>query len=233
MKALITQSNYIPWKGYFENIAQADVFVVYDDMQFTKRDWRNRNKIKTAQGSKWLTVPVEVKGKFDQAINATRVSDGDWRRNHVEQIRHAYGKAAHFKDEFPWISGLYETADQENITELNVHFLKAICDRLGINTEFRDSREFVLATDRTERLVSICEQLGATEYLTGPAAKNYMDGSSFAERGINVVYADYEGYPEYPQVHPPFEHGVSIWDVFLNCGDAAREMVLKGNGSVG
>lgn len=226
-RALITQSNYIPWKGYFNNIAQCDVFVVYDDMQYTKRDWRNRNRIKTATGPQWLSVPIEVKGRYDQPINATRINGIDWRKNHLGQLRHAYARAPYFKEVFPWIESVYMEQDHAMLTDLNVHLLKAVCERLDIHTEFLDSRSFDLADDRTQRLVEICLAVGANEYLTGPAAKAYMEEERFEAAGIRVVYADYGRFPEYAQLHPPFDHAVCIWDVLLNCGGHPREYVIQ------
>lgn len=221
-RVLITQSNYIPWKGYFDNIAQCDVFVVYDDMQYTKRDWRNRNMIKTSQGPQWLTVPVEVKGKFEQPINGTRIAQGDWVRNHLAQMRHAYAKAPHFSTVHPWVESLYMERQHELLTDLNVHLLRGICSWLGITTKFRDSREFRLEGDRTGKLVGICRALGATEYLTGPAAKTYMELEAFEQAGVDVLWADYGGYAEYPQLFPPFTHGVSILDLLYNLGPEAK-----------
>lgn len=226
-KVVITQSNYIPWKGYFNNILQADVVVMYDDMQYTRRDWRNRNYIKTEQGLKWLTIPVEVKGKYFQKINETKISEPGWNLNHLQQIKQHYAKAAFFKEFFPWIEELYKNATSEYLSEVNLHFLKAICDLLEIKTEFRDSREFVLKEEKTERLVSICRELNATEYLTGPAAKAYMDESLFEKENIKVRYFDYSGYAEYPQLFAPFEHGVSILDVILNCGSKSRDYIIR------
>jgi hypothetical protein len=224
-RVLITQSNYIPWKGYFDNLARCDVFVVYDDMQYTRRDWRNRNQVKTKDGLKWLTVPVAVKGKYDQAINQTRIDGQAWRRNHLETLHHAYAKAPHFKVVHDWLTEVYMEMDFDLLTDLNVHLLRKIGLRLGINTEFRDSREFRLEGDRTERLVNICKALGADEYLTGPAAKTYMEEGKFNDAGVRVTYSNYKGYPEYPQQFPPFIHSVSILDVLYNCGGNARNMI--------
>lgn len=225
-KVIITQSNYIPWKGYFDNIAQCDVFVVYDDMQYTKRDWRNRNYIKTAQGLKWLTIPVEVKGKYFQSINQTIISEIDWNVSHCMQLKHNYNKAPYFKEFYPWVEDLYKQASFKTLTEINVHFLKSICSFLEIKTEFMDSRDFKLIEGKTERLVSICKDLGATDYYTGPSAKNYMDESLFFKENIGIKYFDYSGYHEYPQLNPPFEHGVCIWDIIFNTGTNAKNYLL-------
>lgn len=224
-RAVIIQGNYIPWKGYFDNIAQCDVVVVYDDMQYTKNDWRNRNKIKTAAGVKWLTVPVETKGLFGQPINMVRISGGYWRRKHLAQLGQAYSRASHFKAVHPWVEHVYMEHDHDLLTDLNVHLMKAVCSRLGITTVIRDSREFALKGERTERLISICKELGATEYLTGPAARAYLDEQTFERAGIKVVWADYSNYPAYDQLFPPFTHAVSILDLLYNTGDRAREFM--------
>lgn len=221
MRILIIQSNYIPWKGYFDNIKACDVIVIYDDMQYTKGDWRNRNYIKTAQGLKWLTIPIEVKGKLFQKINKAEVSNAEWNVKHWEQLKQVYAKAPYFKELKSWVEELYLTCTYTTLTEINVHFLKAICAFLDIKTRFVDSREFNLVGDRTERLVSICKELNATEYFSGPAAKIYLDESLFDQEGIKVVYADYSGYKEYNQLHEPFEHGVCIWDLIFNTGKDA------------
>ena len=216
--ALITQSNYIPWKGYFDNIAQADVFVIYDDMQYTKRDWRNRNKIKSAAGTKWLSIPVEVKGKYFQKINETKVSDPNWNIDHLNAIKNYYRKAPAFKENSDWLEELYMGCTSPWLTEINRYFIEHIMKYLSIETEIKDSREFELVEGKTEKLVSICEQLGAKQYLTGPAAKNYMSEDSFLEKGIGVLYSDYSVYKEYEQLYPPFEHGVTVFDMILNGG---------------
>jgi hypothetical protein len=222
-KAQITQSNYIPWKGYFDSIAAVDAFVVYDDMQYTKRDWRNRNYIKTDAGLKWLSIPVEVKGKFHQKIKETKVSNNEWRQSHLGQLKQAYRSAACFDEYWPLIERWYAECNYKYLTEINVHFISKICAQLGINTDIRFSSEMDLAEDRTERLVSICKQIGASSYYSGPAAKNYMDESMFEAAGIDLNYWDYSNYKPYPQVHGQFEHGVSILDMFFNLGDRTKD----------
>lgn len=220
-KIVITQSNYIPWKGYFDSLNMVDMFIAYDDMQFTKRDWRNRNKIKTAQGTQWLSVPVEVSGKFHQKINETRVSDPSWNVKHWKTLANNYARAEAFRTEKVFIEGLYNSCTFDNLTEINLHFLRAIADRLGIQTPIVDSREFDLVEGKTERLVDLCKKMNATDYYTGPAARNYMDEGLFAAEGIAVHYFDYGGYPEYPQLFPPFDHAVTVLDLLFNVGDQA------------
>ena len=217
MKVLVTQSNYIPWKGYFHNIALSDVFIIYDDMQYTKRDWRNRIKVKTANGLQWLSIPVEVKGKYFQKINETKVSDMQWNLKHWNALSNHYRKAPLFAEHKDWAESLYCDCTTPWLTEINCHFIEAVMKKLGIETQVRDSREFLLEGDKTEKLVGLCEELQASTYITGPAAKNYMDEAPFNQKGIEIVYADYGQYPIYEQIHPPFEHGVTIWDVMFHC----------------
>lgn len=222
LKALITQSNYIPWKGYFDSINMVDVMVIYDDMQYTKRDWRNRNIIKTAQGNKWLSVPVEVSGKFHQKINETLVAESSWKKSHLDILKQNYKQAPCFKEVWPWVEELYNTCDSLNLSHINQHFIKGINNYLGITTRIVRSEEFVLAEDRNERLINICKDLKATKYYSGPAAKAYMDLDLFEKNEIEVEFFDYSGYPEYPQLYLPFEHGVTILDLFFNCGAQSK-----------
>ncbi len=229
-KVIITQSNYIPWKGYFDSINMVDEFVIYDDMQFTKRDWRNRNIIKTQNGAQWLTIPVEVKGKYFQKINETKVSDSTWGMRHWKSICHSYSKAPCFYEFSDVFEDLYLRNNKQLLSEINYEFISLVCRILGINTTIRWSSEFELLSDRTERLVGVCKSVGATDYFSGPAAKNYMDESLFEREGIRVHYFDYSGYPVYHQLYGDFIHGVSIIDLIFNEGNAAK-MYMKSFGS--
>ena len=222
MKVLITQSNYIPWKGYFDAINKADVFVLYDDMQYTKRDWRNRNLIKTAKGLQWLTIPVQVKGKYFQKINETIVSEKDWNKSHWDQIRNAYRQAPYFKTYQSFFEDLYKSSNEEYLSKINHSFLSSICGLLGISTKFMWSHEFELKGDKSEKLLNIWRELNATHYISGPAAKDYLDESLFKAENITVEWMEYN-YNEYPQQFPPFQHGVSIIDLLFNCGDRFKE----------
>ncbi|HMQ67487.1 MAG TPA: WbqC family protein [Ignavibacteria bacterium] len=217
-KIIITQSNYIPWKGYFDSINMADEFVLYDDMQYTRRDWRNRNQIKTKDGLKWLSIPVEVKGKYFQKINETKVSEPDWGEKHWNTIVHNYSKAKYFNEYKKIFEELYLNSDEEYLSKINYNFIKAICEILGIRTEMKWSSEFKLLEEKTERLVDICKKEGATDYYSGPAAKAYMNEELFDKENIKVHYFDYSGYPEYRQLHGEFTHAVSILDLIFNEG---------------
>lgn len=227
MRGIITQSNYIPWKGYFDAISRADVFVIYDDMQYTRRDWRNRNIIKTHIGPKWLSIPVEVSGKYHQKICDVRVADKKWNRIHWEHVRHAYSKAGRFYQVRDWLQELFQKANHEFLTDVNEYFIREVCAYLGVSVEIRRSSEFQLANGRNERLVDLCVQLGIKTYITGPAAKSYIDENGFAEAGIRVNYLSYEGFMKYDQPFPPFVHNVSIVDLLCCVGSDSRNFALR------
>ncbi len=218
---IITQSNYIPWKGYFDAIKLVDEVILYDDMQYTKRDWRNRNQIKTPQGLIWLTIPVEVKGKFFQSIKDTKISEKNWNEKHWKTISINYAKAPYFKLYKEFFQELYLNCNETYLSLINFRFLSAINNILSIKTPMYFSSDFQLVEGKTERLVDLCLQRKATDYYTGPAAKSYIDESLFTKTGIKVHYLDYAGYPEYTQLYPPFTHHVSIIDLLLNTGNEA------------
>lgn len=228
-KILITQSNYIPWKGFFDGIETVDEFVIYDDMQYTRRDWRNRNQIKTPQGVQWLSIPVEVKGKYFQKIKDTKITDKNWAKDHWKTISFNYAKAAHFKETKEPFEHLYNTIVTEYLSEVNYAFIKLICGFFKIDTPMKWSSEFDLKEEKTERLVDICVQENATDYYSGPAAKAYMDEEKFASKNINVHYFDYGGYPPYRQLHGDFVHGVTVLDLIFNEGQNARNFMKSFN----
>lgn len=224
-KVAILQSNYIPWKGYFDLINSVSDFVIYDDMQYTRRDWRNRNKIYTPQGIKWLTIPVDVKGKYFQKINQTQISDKNWGYDHWKTLQQFYSKALFFKDYTEVFEELYLNNNETYLSKININFIKEINKILNIKTQIHQSSNFDLTGDRTDRLVNICQSLGANIYLTGPAAKDYLDESLFDKNGINVEWMDYSAYPEYQQLHTPFEHHVTILDLIFNEGKNSTQFM--------
>lgn len=222
MKVAISQSNYIPWKGYFDGINTVDAFVLYDEMQYTKNDWRNRNRIKAKDGLRWLTIPVKVKQVWPQKINEAEVADHAWAKNHWKTLQAVYGRAPCFKMYAELFQNAYaEAADLRFLSEINRLFLTMICRVLGIKTPLVDSAQFDLTTGKSERLVHICGRLGATDYYTGPRAKSYLNTDAFRSAGISVHYFDYNGYPVYSQPHGEFVHEVSILDLLFNEGDMA------------
>lgn len=221
-KVAIVQSNYIPWKGYFDMIAAADEFILYDDMQYTRRDWRNRNQIKTPQGVQWLTIPVKVKGKYHQTIRETEIDGTQWAKDHWKALSQNYRRAACFNEIAAWLEPLYLAEPPTHLSQLNRCFIKAICDYLGINTTITNSWDYPLSEGKSERLADLCTSSGGSEYISGPAARDYIEEDVFAERGVKLTWFDYAGYPEYPQFWGEFAHGVSILDLLFNCGKEAH-----------
>lgn len=219
-KVAILQSNYIPWKGYFDLIAAVDEFILYDDMQYTRRDWRNRNLIKTPTGGQWLSVPVQVKGKYLQKIRDTQIDGDNWRQNHWHRLTHNYHQAPHFKGITAWLEPLYQTP-YSHLSELNRAFIEAICAYLGIDTVISNSWDYHLPDGKSERLADLCVQAGGGEYISGPAAKTYLQEPVFVERGVKLTWFDYPDYPDYPQLWGTFTHRVSILDLLFNCGQEA------------
>lgn len=219
-KVAILQSNYIPWKGYFDFIAKADIFVIYDEVQYTKNDWRNRNMIQTANGLQWITVPIRQES-LNQKICESKIFTDNWAKKHVATLHGNYTKAPHFKLYKDRIFSLYEN-QSSFISEVNVSFIKGICQILGIKTEIIDSRELELEGDRNIRLIDACKKLNATSYISGPAAKSYIDTELFRKEGIEIDWMDYSGYQEYKQVFEPFQHCVSVLDLIFNTGAAAK-----------
>ncbi len=219
----ILQSSYIPWKGYFDIIDQVDEFIIYDDVQFTKRDWRSRNKIKTANGLAWLTVPVKIKGKYSQLISDVEVADHNWSEKHWQTIRHAYSKAPYFKKYSTLFEGFYKQCGEiEKLTEVNFLFISAICDVLQIKTKITFSQDYG-KTDlsKTARLVALCQAAKATHYLSGPSAKAYIKAEQFSQVGVALEYMSYDKYSAYPQLFGEFQHEVSVLDLIFNIGDSA------------
>ena len=228
----ILQSDYIPWKGYFDIINSVDEFIIYDDVQYTRRDWRNRNLIKTRTGLLWLTIPVSTKGRYDQKISEAVVNGRNWADKHFDSICHNYRSAPYFKEyEGLFRDGYQKAKDCHLLSQINMVFLCLVNSILGIKTNIHSSSEFIVGGEKNERLIEICKQAGATEYLSGPAAKEYLDISLFKKNGIRVLWADYSGYPEYKQLYPPFDHNVSIVDLIFNTGANARSFMKSFNGT--
>lgn len=227
-KVAILQSNYIPWKGYFDVINSCDAFILYDDMQYTKNDWRNRNKIQTNQGIKWLTIPVRQE-RLGQCINETKISDPRWSRKHWATITHNYSKAEYFNVYKDLFEDLYLNMQEEFLSEVNYKFIVAINKIIGIDTVLMTSSEFKLTQGKSERLLDICKTLDANVYLSGPAAMGYLDVQLFQQEGVDVVWMNYDNYPVYKQLQQPFEHGVSILDLIFNEGPESKNYLKSFN----
>lgn len=224
-KVAIVQSSYIPWKGYFDLINSVDEFILFDDVQYTRRDWRNRNKIKTPRGSQWISIPVKAKGNYNQQICDMEVADGGWTRSHWEAIRHNYARASFFSRYRELLERLFLGCRETRLSGINRHFLESFCELLDIKTPITWSMDYESRGVKSEKLLTLCRAAGADAYLSGPSARAYMDEDLFAKEGVRVEYMDYSGYPEYGQVHPPFDHFVSVVDLVLNQGPEARRFM--------
>lgn len=220
MKVGIIQSNFLPWRGYFDFIREVDLFIVHDDLQYTKGDWRNRNKIKTPRGARWITVPVSYK-RTSQLIDETMVDySTPWAQKMINRIREAYRQAPHFGLYFPQLSDLL-AEPATSISDLNLRLIKWACHHLEIDTPIELSRVYHPQGAKTERLVGILKQVGATSYLSGPAAQSYLVPELLEREGIKLEYKKYD-YAEYHQLYSPFDPYVSIIDLFFMMGGKSR-----------
>ncbi len=229
MKTLvILQSNYIPWRGYMDLMRRSDLFVLFDIVQYTKNDWRNRNRIKTANGATWLTIPVSASFGEATPIDQALVADDRWTDRHIRSIRQAYAAAPYLRTEGEWLfAELDALRGESHLSVVNARLLRGLAGRLGLSTPIAPCtdllpREELLAASSSARLLALCQAAGATRYLSGPAAKSYLDVELFAAAGVEVEWMRYD-YPDYPQLHGPFLSGMSVIDLLLNTGpDAIR-----------
>ena len=222
-KVAIVQSNYIPWKGYFDMIAAVDEFILYDNVQYTRRDWRNRNQIKTPQGVQWLTVPVGE--DITRRIRDVELPNSKWQTKHWKTLERNYRRAPHFEEVAAVFEPLYMQRQHTHLSALNRELIETVCAYLEITTKISNSWDYQLIEEKSARVAYLCTQACATEYISGPAAKDYIEENVFTERSIKLTWFDYSGYPEYPQLWGEFTHGVTILDLLFNCGkDAHRYM---------
>ena len=221
-KIALFQSNYIPWKGYFDIIHDVDVFVFYDDVQYTKKDWRNRNIIKSKNGCSWLTVPVINEKLREKKIHEVKIDNTSaWAQKHFKTITMSYARAPFLKDHMDLLGWIYLEKTWSNLSEMNRSIIEKISRRLGIETEFVNLQDLHIAGEKNgERIIKVCEKLNCDYVINGPAAKAFIDQSLFDERGIIIEYKNYK-YPVYRQLNLPFEHGVSIFDLLFNAGPEA------------
>jgi WbqC-like protein family. len=216
----VIQSNYLPWKGYFDIIHDVDEFIFYDDVQFTKNDWRTRNRIKTPQGVQWLSVPAGPSS--NRLICEVMLPDAGWQKKHWQTIRHNYSKSPHFDTCRGLLESCYLDMTWMSLSDMNQYLIRHIAtDLLGITTKFSDSRQYAPQGQKLDRLLDLLIKAGATCYVSGPNAQGYIDPARFDANGIELLYKDYADYPPYPQLYPPFEHAVSIIDLLCNTGPQA------------
>jgi hypothetical protein len=227
VNCVILQPSYVPWRGYFDQIRRADVFVFYDDVQYDARGWRNRNRVKTPNGSVWLTVPVHAQGAQTEhtPIRDIRISWGrPWNRKHWATIESSYRRAPHFERYRPVLAPFWESRP-EWLADFTIDLTVAIARELGIgHTRFLRSSELGVTGTKTERLLAVLAKVGADRYLSGPSARDYIDAAAFERAGIGLEYMVYD-YPEYPQLHPPYDPQVSILDLLFMTGPEAGRWI--------
>jgi hypothetical protein len=230
MDCVILQPSYIPWRGYFDLISRADLFIFYDDVQYDKHGWRNRNQIKTVQGKQWLTIPVHSSGVTEGLpINQVHIDwSKPWAKNHLKALTFAYAKAPYFQHYRSLLESFYARHD-ELIADFTIETTIVLARELGITqTRFIRSSEIPgIEGQRTDRLVQILKHVGATHYISGPSAQDYIEQEKFDSAGITLEYMLYD-YPEYPQLYLPFEPQVSILDLLFMTGpDALKSIHAK------
>ena len=226
MRVTILQPSYLPWLGFFEQMHRSDQFVLYDDVQFTRRDWRNRNRIRVQEGSVWLTVPVIQKNKYEQSLLETKIDNStSWKRKHLQSIRCHYSKTPFFDLYFPWCEKIFNR-EWDFLLDLSLETIQYLKGELKINTPLLRSSELGESGNKSERLISICKQLGATQYLSGESAKNYISEKDFSDQGIGLEYQNYQ-HPEYPQRYEGFVPFLSTIDLLFNCGEKSMEFLKQ------
>ncbi len=229
MRVGIIQSNYFPWRGYFDFISKVDLFVFHDDIQYTKGDWRNRNRIKTPNGPRWITVPVRYK-TTSQLICETEIDEStDWRKQHLNLFAENYRKAPFFDLAHELLASCLRFP-ATTISELNVNLLRETCSVLGIDTETMLSSELGATGVKTKKLIQLLTSVGATSYLSGPSARGYLDEGMFADAGIELCYMSYD-YPRYPQLWGGYDDALSILDLIANTGPSARKFMDNSGGA--
>jgi hypothetical protein len=224
MRVGIIQSNYIPWRGYFDFIQSVDVFVIYDTTQYSHGSWRNRNKIKTSIGLKWLTVPVK-RGSAELPIEQVKISQSSilWYEQQRRIIYNALDKAEYFTDAIKiWEEAIL--AKDQFLSPLNIRLIKAICTYLGITTSILVSSDYPVSGEKSLRLIELIKILGGAIYLSGPSANDYLDKDAFSRAGISLEYKSYD-YPSYPQLWGEFEGAVTVLDLIANCGPESYKYI--------
>jgi hypothetical protein len=228
MKCVILQPSYIPWRGFFHQIQRADLFIFYDDVQYDKHGWRNRNQIKTAQGKQWLTIPVHSAGATQGLLIKDVKIDWSkpWAKNHWKTLSFSYAKAPHLRT-YAEICGSFYQRHDEFLADFTIETTIALARELGIDqTRFMRASELNAGGEKTDRLIAVLKKVGATHYISGPSARDYIELEKFEQAGITLEYMEYN-YPEYPQLHSPFDPQVSILDLLLMTGPDAPNYIWK------
>lgn len=227
MRIAILQPGYLPWLGFFDQEISVDLFVLYDDVQYDRRGWRNRNRVKTPDGSVWLTVPVIQKGKYEQIIRDVKIdNERPWRKKHLGTVEGFYKQAPYFNTLFPEFRELIER-DWEYLWELDLVLIKWMNSRIGIETEIKLASELNITGQKSERLLEICRELGANEYYSGAAARHYLDQEIFKNEGIDVYFQEYE-HQKYPQLHGDFLSHMSALDLMMIVLPESKRIIESG-----
>ena len=226
-KVAVLQSNYLPWKGYIDLINAVDEFIIYDCAQYTKRDWRNKNYIKSPNGKQRLTVPIDTKGKYYQKISEAKIIGTEWKEDHWKSFFLNYKGCKFLYEVASFLEPVYFQESHTYLSQLNYSLLSKICNYLKIKTKLTFSSDYQLIEGKAEKLISLCQQTNANVYVSGPSAKNYIKESSFEEKNITVQWMNYSNYPEYPQKWGEFIHNVSILDLLFNLGSDCLEYIDK------
>jgi len=226
MKLAILQPSYLPWLGYFDQMARCDRFLFLDDTQYTRRDWRNRNKIRTRDGWAWLTVPVRQKHHFTQSLLETRIDNSsDWRNRHRKAVQHSYAKAPYFDLYFPYLQSVWNR-EWDFLVDLCLETTLHLAKVLHIATPTQRSSEMPASGAKAEKILNLCKHMEATRYLTGDLARDYLCEEDFLRNGIQVEYHEY-GHPTYTQRFSGFVPYLSVIDLLFNYGDESLKILLK------
>jgi len=220
-KIAILQSNYIPWRGYFDLINYVDEFIFFDEVQYTRRDWRNRNLIRNKEKKFWITIPVISKGKYFSKILDIKIFDGKWAKEHLNLFNRNYKNSKYFIETYSFLEEIYYKNNQDNLYLINRNIIIQICKYLKIKTKFNFSEDITILPKEQNpslRLIEICKEQKATTYVTGPSAKNYLDENLFTKENIKIEFFNYNKCKEYDQLKYKFIPKLSIVDCLFNCG---------------
>ena len=219
-RVAVLQSNYIPWKGYFDMIHDVDLFIFYDEVQFTKNDWRNRNLLIMNGEPRWITVPVG--DSIHRKIEEVKINNAVWQKKHYHTIEMNYGRSPFYKKYIDFFHHVYMEKKWEYLYQLNRYLIEHISyDFLKIKTKFDDSKNYFSYGAQNEKLLSLLQSAHTDIYVSGPAAKDYIVEEDYEKAGIQLIWKDYSGYPQYPQNASPFTHYVSILDLLFQVGEDA------------
>jgi len=222
------QPVYLPWLGLFHKIALAELFVSFNQVQYQPKDWNNRNRIKTPTGPIWLSVPVRRKGYLDKTISDIEIDNTSaWGRKHLNSLRLNYAKAPHFRRYVDFFEDTY-AREWHSLVELNESMLRWFLATLGIATPMRSAAEWSFQGTKSELVLDMCRQAGATTYIFGAMGRGYADIAAFERAGVHVLFQDYR-HPTYPQLHGEFVPNLSIVDLLFNCGERSLDILMDGN----